>query len=101
MSDLKEYELGILVPARDVSNTLAYSCESLLRAIDAEILACHVPLRLRVSLTQEQAERLADREQVSQLRDICRNEHGVSIIDVTSVHEVVSDGVMLRVGSQR
>lgn len=77
-------EVTILVPPRDVSNTLAYSIESLLDGIGAERWAA-VPMSFRCNLTGEQISRLKDDAESSELLKEIRSQTGVTIIEVIGV----------------
>ena len=74
-------EVTLLVPPRDVSNTIAYTVESLLDAIGAERWAA-MQVVFRCRLTGEQVTRMKDDAESSALLAEIRNKTGVTIIDV-------------------
>jgi hypothetical protein len=77
-------EVTLLIPPRDVSNTIAYTIESLLDAIGAERWAA-MQVTFRCNLTGEQITRLKDDAESSELLKEIRNTTGVTIIDIVSV----------------
>ena len=77
-------EVTLLIPPRDISNTVAYTIESLLDAIGAERWsAMHTTFRCHLS--GEQISRLKDDAESSELLKDIRNTTGVTIIDIVSV----------------
>lgn len=81
-------EVTLLVPCRDVSNTIAYTVESLLDAIGAERWAA-MQVVFRCRLTGEQVTRMKDDAESSELLKEIRNTTGVTIMNV---HVDVMDG---------
>ena len=77
-------EVTLLIPPRDISNTIAYSIESPLDAIGAERWAA-MQVVFRCRLTGEQISRLKDDAESSELLKEIRNTTGVTIIDIVSV----------------
>lgn len=77
-------EVTMLIPPRDVSNTIAYSIESLLDAIGAERWAA-MQVTFRCNLTGEQITRLKDDAESSALLAEIRGSTDVTIIDIVSV----------------
>jgi len=96
---VKDYQLTLIVPVRDISNTIAYAAESLMRVVGSDDIACGIEIKLRVRMSEAQAEDLVA-DAAAALKRL-RNEYGVTVLQVLGLHEVVSEDTMVRMGSAR
>lgn len=80
-------KLQILIPLRDVTNTIAYSVECMLECLGADKQAATWQ-DVRCNLTQQQYDALQDDEQKNVLIKLMRSQYGVTVYDIACVVRV-------------